>query len=75
MGKRVTTGHFEGPHNSQITWRHLLTQTSEWDGILFGKSDQVDHFRQIGLGADNSRKGQLRQRQTPGSVYEYNDVR
>ena len=75
VGETVRTGHFDGPHNGQITWRHLLTQTSEWDGTLFGKSDQVDHFRQIGLGADNSRKGQLRQRQTPGTFYEYNDVR
>jgi CubicO group peptidase (beta-lactamase class C family) len=64
-----------GPHNGQITWRHLLQQSSEWAGELFGKSDQVDHFRQIGPGADNSRKGQPRQRQAPGTLYEYNDVR
>jgi CubicO group peptidase (beta-lactamase class C family) len=64
-----------GPHNGRITWRHLLQQSSEWDGILFGKSDQVDHFRQIGPGADNSRKGELRERREPGTYYEYNDVR
>jgi CubicO group peptidase (beta-lactamase class C family) len=64
-----------GPHNGRITWRHLLQQSSEWSGELFGKSDQVDHFRQIGPGADNSRKGELRERQAPGSYYEYNDVR
>lgn len=66
---------FAGRHNSRITWRHLLHQSSEWSGELFGKSDQVDHFRQIGPGADNSRKGQRRDLQQPGSIYEYNDVR
>lgn len=65
----------DGPHNGQVTWRHLLQQSSEWSGELFGKSDQVDHFRQIGPGADNSRKGEPRERQRPGTFYEYNDVR
>ena len=64
-----------GAHNGAVTWRHLLQQSSEWEGELFGKSDQVDHRRQIGPGADNSRKGELRQRQLPGTYYEYNDVR
>ena len=64
-----------GEHNGRVSWRHLLQQSSEWNGELFGKSDQVDHFRQIGPGADNSRKGQPRDRQAPGSYYEYNDVR
>ena len=64
-----------GDHNGRITWRHLLQQSSEWDGELFGKSDQVDHFREVGPGADNSRKGALRQRREPGTFYEYNDVR
>ena len=72
---RVDDPLLEGPHNGRITWRHLLQQSSEWDGELFGKSDQVDHFRQIGPGADNSRKGQLRERREPGTYYEYNDVR
>lgn len=66
---------FADGRNSQITWRHLLQQSSEWSGELFGKSDQVDHFRQIGPGADNSRKGERRELQAPGSLYEYNDVR
>ncbi|MBN8943840.1 MAG: serine hydrolase [Rhizobiales bacterium] len=66
---------FDSAHNAPITWRHLLQQSSEWQGEIFGKSDQVDHFRQIGAGADNSRKGQKRELRTPGSYYEYNDVR
>jgi CubicO group peptidase (beta-lactamase class C family) len=66
---------FAGAHNGRITWRHLLQQSSEWDGVLWEKSDQVDHNRQLGVRADNSRKGDLRVRQAPGSFYEYNDVR
>jgi CubicO group peptidase (beta-lactamase class C family) len=73
VGQTVEGPWFEGAHNGQITWRHLLTQTSEWQGELWGKSDQVDHFRQ--LGGDNSRKGDKRELQTPGTYYEYNDVR
>ncbi|MGO4172636.1 serine hydrolase domain-containing protein [Bosea sp. TAF32] len=73
--KSVDDPIFAGPHNGKITWRHLLQQSSEWQGELFGKSDQVDHNRQIGPGADNSRKGQRRELNAPGSFYEYNDVR
>lgn len=75
VGATVRTGHFDGAHNGQITWRHLLTQSSEWDGVLWEKSDQVDHFRQVGGPENNTRKGQLRERQAPGTYYEYNDVR
>ena len=71
----VDSPFFADSHNGRITWLHLLQQSSEWSGQLFGKSDQVDHFRQIGAGADNSRKGQRRDLQQPGSIYEYNDVR
>lgn len=73
--KTVAGPWFEGAHNRAITWRHLLQQSSEWQGEIFGKSDQVDHNRQIGPGADNSRKGEKRALQPPGSFYEYNDVR
>lgn len=66
---------FSGPHNSLISWRHLLTQTSEWSGTLFDKPDQVDHNRLVGAGADNSRKGQKRELHAPGTFWEYNDVR
>jgi hypothetical protein len=66
---------FASAQNAAISWRHLLQQSSEWQGELWGKSDQVDHYRQIGAGADNSRKGQRRQLQAPGSTFEYNDVR
>ena len=66
---------FASPHNSAITWRHLLQQTSEWQGTLWDKPDSVDHNRQVGLGNDNSRKGTVRALDRPGSRFEYNDVR
>ncbi|GGF78040.1 serine hydrolase [Azorhizobium oxalatiphilum] len=75
VGASVPGPYFESAHNAQITWRQLLQQSSEWDGTIFEKSDQVDHNRQIGPGADNSRKGERRELKTPGSFYEYNDVR
>jgi hypothetical protein len=72
----VDDGGFEPPHTSKITWRHLLHQSSEWTGTLWGKPDQVDHNR--GVGADRANfaaKGTLRELQEPGTYYEYNDVR
>lgn len=66
---------FDAPQNQAVTWRHLLTQTSEWEGELFSKPDLVDRNRQVGDGADNSRKGTHRDLQEPGSYWEYNDVR
>jgi CubicO group peptidase (beta-lactamase class C family) len=75
VGATVPGPFFEGAHNGAITWRHLLQQSSEWQGEIFGKSDQVDHNRQIGPGADNSRKGERRELKPPGTFYEYNDVR
>ncbi len=75
VGRTVDGPWFEGAQNATITWRHLLQQSSEWQGEIFGKSDQVDHNRQIGPGADNSRKGERRALKPPGSHYEYNDVR
>lgn len=75
VGQAVPGPLFESEHNRKVTWRHLLQQTSEWHGDLFGKPDQIDHNRHVGPQADNSRKGQLRELQEPGSFYEYNDVR
>ena len=56
--------------NAQITWRHLLQLTSEWEGWLFGKPDTVD-WNRGGLDVDLRRD----ERQAPGEHWEYNDVR
>lgn len=62
---------FDSNHNKQITWRHLLTQSSDWSGQLWGGFDWADRPPKEG-GIDDWRSRTL---QTPGSVFEYNDVR
>ncbi|NJN35617.1 MAG: serine hydrolase, partial [Saprospiraceae bacterium] len=32
VAQYVWDGTFEGAHNASITWRHLLTQSSDWSG-------------------------------------------
>ena len=71
----VVPEHFDTPHNTVITWRHLLEQTSEWEGTLWDKPDLVDRHRQVGPMADNRLKGTHRDLQPPGTFWEYNDVR
>ena len=78
VGATVHDGGFEGPHNGAITWRQLLTQTSEWEGTLFDKPDQIDRYRSTANGGDpvpGRKKGDPRPLQTPGSFWEYNDIR
>jgi CubicO group peptidase (beta-lactamase class C family) len=74
VGDDVDDDRFEGPHNGRITWRHLLTQTSEWEGTLFGKPDEIDRNRAVGKDADLD-KGESRDLREPGDFWEYNDVR
>ncbi len=75
----VTEGpEFQSPHNSAITWRHLLQQTSEWEGTLFGKEDRIDRYRSLAsefAGRSAHKKGDPRPLQTPGTYWEYNDIR
>src|SRR5690606_11524235 len=60
---------FESEHNRKITWDHLLRQTSDWEGTLWGKPDWADR-------PDRDPSRWLnRRRNEPGTVYEYNDVR
>ena len=74
VGRTVHDGGFDGPHNGAITWRHLLQQTSEWEGTLFGKSDIIDRNRNLAV-EGKGRKDDARPLQAPGSFWEYNDVR
>jgi CubicO group peptidase (beta-lactamase class C family) len=67
---------FDAAQNRDITWRHLLQQTSEWQGTLWGKPDSIDHNRDVGkseLGFAD--KGRPRPMRPPGTLWEYNDVR
>jgi CubicO group peptidase (beta-lactamase class C family) len=60
---------FEGAHNSQITWDHMLRQTSDWEGTLWGKPDWADRPE------DNPAQWTTRTRNKPGTAYKYNDTR
>jgi CubicO group peptidase (beta-lactamase class C family) len=60
---------FGTPHNKKITWDHLLRQTSDWEGVLWGKPDWAD--RPQGNASDWIK----RPRNEPGTVYKYNDTR
>lgn len=67
---------FDEGQNRQVTWSHLLQQTSEWSGTCLDIPDQVDHFRSLAFSpAPEGRKGDKRTLQTPGTFWEYNDVR
>jgi len=66
---------FDEPQNRAITWRHLLYQTSEWQGVLWGKPDTIDHNRDLTKSDFDAAKGRPRPLRTPGSYWEYNDVR
>jgi CubicO group peptidase (beta-lactamase class C family) len=74
VARTVHDGGFEEPHNGAITWRHLLQQTSEWEGTLFGKADVIDRNRNLAV-EGKGRKGDARPLRTPGTFWEYNDVR
>jgi len=73
--RRVEDGGFEPPQNHRITWRHLLQQTSEWEGELWGKPDLVDRNRSVGGQPSAAPKGTHRDLRAPGEFWEYNDVR
>ncbi len=60
---------FATDHNRKITWDHLLRQTSDWEGSLWGKPDWADRPQ------GNASTWLERERNTPGSVYKYNDTR
>jgi CubicO group peptidase (beta-lactamase class C family) len=63
----VFDGKFDDPHNSKITWHHLLQQTSEWDGSLWDKHYSAD--------AHTEESDIVRDPEEPGTWFEYNDVR
>jgi len=60
---------FGTEHNRKITWEHLLRQTSDWEGTLWGKPDWADRPDR------DANKWLNRVRGEPGTAYEYNDVR
>jgi CubicO group peptidase (beta-lactamase class C family) len=77
VGARVHGIGFDRGRNAQISWAHLLQQTSEWEGTCFGVPDQADRYRTVqfqGTAAVGN-KGDARPLRAPGTYWEYNDVR
>ncbi|MEX0945246.1 MAG: serine hydrolase [Balneolaceae bacterium] len=62
---------FDGEHNSAITWEHLLNQSSDWVGVLFGMEDWGDRPPSEGALDD----WRMRELHPPGTHFKYNDVR
>jgi CubicO group peptidase (beta-lactamase class C family) len=60
---------FATPHNRTITWDHLLRQTSDWEGTLWGKPDWADRP------TDKPGEWLTRPRAKPGTTWKYNDTR
>jgi CubicO group peptidase (beta-lactamase class C family) len=69
LGRPQLLEPFETEHNRKITWEHLLRQTSDWEGTLWGKPEWADRP------SSNPAEWRTRKRHEPGAVYEYNDVR
>jgi CubicO group peptidase (beta-lactamase class C family) len=69
---------FTSEHNAKITWDHLLRQTSDWSGTLWGKPDWADRPQSC-LGPDipvpNIEHCKNRPLREPGTAYKYNDTR
>ena len=61
---------FESEHNRKITWDHLLRQTSDWQGTLWGKPDWADRPE-----GETSADWPNRPLREPGTYFKYNDVR
>ncbi|WP_116131412.1 serine hydrolase [Tropicimonas sp. IMCC34043] len=75
VSQTVKAAEFSGAPNNSITWRHLLTLTSEWKGSLWGIPDSIDFNRAVPKRPDSLAKGTPRERQAPGRYWEFNDVR
>jgi CubicO group peptidase (beta-lactamase class C family) len=62
---------FTSPHNAPITWEHLLRQTSDWSGTLWGKPDWADRPPRN----QTPEEWPNREMHEPGTFYKYNDTR
>lgn len=60
---------FDTPHNRKITWDHMLRQTSDWEGTLWGKPDWADRP------SATPSEWLTRARAAPGTTWKYNDTR
>lgn len=70
VSRWLRDGKFASEHNRNITWHHLMNQTSDWQGTLWDVPDWADRPE----GKDRS-KWPSRELHEPGSYFKYNDVR
>lgn len=70
VGRLVKDGGYASPHNAAVTWKSHLQQQSEWEGQMWGKRHDF-----VGAAAFGAGERKPRTLQSPGSFYEYNDVR
>jgi CubicO group peptidase (beta-lactamase class C family) len=66
----IKDGGYDSPHNARITWKNHLQQTSEWEGVMWGKN--ANFLDSVEFGRGRMRPREIRE---PGSYYEYNDAR
>jgi CubicO group peptidase (beta-lactamase class C family) len=64
VGEYVTDDGYLSPHNTRITWRQTLHQTTEWVGEIWDRADGLDR---------NAEPERIPQ--TPGTFWEANSVR
>ena len=67
----IKDGKFSSEHNKKITWHHLLNQSSQWKGNLFGTFDWDDRPPR-NLSIEELKAQEI---PGPGEAYKYNDVR
>lgn len=70
VARWVRDGEFASEHNRGITWHHLMNQTSDWQGTLWGVPDWADRPE-----GDDRSQWPNRELHAPGSYFKYNDVR
>ena len=67
VSRSVDLPELANDHGRLVTWRHLLDQTSQWEGELWGKPTSVD--------VQSTREGTESPGGAPGAGWAYNDVR
>ncbi|HLO80810.1 MAG TPA: serine hydrolase [Chitinophagaceae bacterium] len=71
VGNYVWDDKYISDHNTKITWRHLLNQSSDWSGCLFDFCDWADRPPTEGTVEDWKNRKLVE----PGTRFEYNDIR
>ena len=76
-GSLESAGGKDTPITDDASFKLVADKLAKANSGVFyvNVTNAVELADQLGVGADNSRKGQRRELREPGSLYEYNDVR